>query len=59
MSIVAISKTEHIGEFMVNLFASSEVSCVFEPRLGQSKNYYMGIRCLSVKHAASESKLLR
>jgi hypothetical protein len=37
---------------MVNLFASSEVSCGFEPRLGQSKDYYIGI-----KHAASESKI--
>jgi hypothetical protein len=37
---------------MVSVLASSAVDCGFEPRLGQTKEYKIGIYCFSAKHAA-------
>ena len=37
---------------MVSVLASSVVDRGFESRLGQTKNYKIGICCFSVKHAA-------
>ena len=37
---------------MVSVLASSVVVCRFEPRFGQIKDYAIGIRCFSAKHAA-------
>ena len=41
---------------MVNMLASSAVDCVFEPWLGQTKDYKIGICCFSAKHAALRRK---
>ena len=41
-----------IGGVMVSVLASSEVVRGFEPRLGQTKDYTIGMCCLSDKHAA-------
>ena len=45
-----------IGGVMVNMLPSGVVDCGFEPRLGQTKAYKIGICCLSAKHAALRSK---
>jgi hypothetical protein len=37
---------------MVIVLASGVVDCAFEPRLGQTKDYTIGICCFSAKHAA-------
>jgi hypothetical protein len=41
---------------MVSVFASSAVDCGFEPRLGLTKDYKIGICCFSAKHAALRRK---
>ena len=41
---------------MVIVLASSAVDCGFEPRLGQNKDYKIGICCFSAKNAALRSK---
>jgi hypothetical protein len=41
---------------MVSMLASSAVDCVFEPQLGKTKDYKIGICCFSTKHAALRSK---
>jgi hypothetical protein len=41
---------------MVNVVALSVVDCGFEPRLGQTKDYKIGICCFSAKHAALRRK---
>ena len=41
-----------IGDVMVSVLASSEIDRVFEYRLGQTKNYEIGICCFSAKHEA-------
>ena len=45
-----------IGDVMVSVFALSAVDCGFEPRSGQTKDYKIGIRCFSAKHAALRGK---
>ena len=40
------------GGIMVSVLAWSVVDHGFEPRLGQTKDYYIGICYLSAKHAA-------
>jgi hypothetical protein len=42
---------------MVSVLASSAVDRGFEPRLGQSKDYKIGICCFSTKHAALRRKI--
>ena len=37
---------------MVSVLTSSEVDREFEPRLGQTKDYEIGICCFSTKHTA-------
>ena len=39
----------HIGGVMVSVFASSAVNRGFEPRSGQTKDYTIGIYCVSAK----------
>ena len=41
---------------MVSVLTSSEVDREFEPRLGQTKDYEIGICCFSSKHAALRRK---
>ena len=41
---------------MVRVLFSSAVDRGFEPRSGQTKNYKIGICCLSTKHAALRRK---
>ena len=41
---------------MVSVLASSAIDRGFEPRSGQTKDYKIGIRCLSAKHAALRKK---
>ena len=46
----------HIGGVMVSVLASSAVDRGFKPWLGQIKDYKIGIRCFSAKHAALRRK---
>ena len=41
---------------MVSVLTSSEVDSRFDPRLGQTKDYKIGICCYSAKHAALRRK---
>ena len=41
---------------MVSVLASSVVDSGFEPRLGQTKDYKIGICCFSAKHVALRRK---
>jgi len=41
---------------MVSVLDSSAVDCGVEPRLGQTKDYDIGICCFSAKHAALRRK---
>jgi hypothetical protein len=41
---------------MVSMLISSVVDRVFEPRLCQTKDYEIGIRCFAAKHAALRRK---
>jgi hypothetical protein len=41
---------------MISVLASSAVDRGFEPRSGQTKEYKIGICCLSAKHAAFRRK---
>ena len=45
-----------IGGVMVSVLASSAVDRGFEPRLGQTKYYEIGICCFSAKDTALRSK---
>ena len=45
-----------IHSVMVSVHASSVVDRGFEPRLGQTKDYTIGICCFSGKHAALRNK---
>ena len=47
------SKFNQIGGVMVSVFSSSVVDRGFETRSGQTKDYKIGICCLSVKHVRS------
>jgi hypothetical protein len=42
----------HISDVMVSNLPSSVVDCGFEPWLGQSKDYKIGICCFCAKHIA-------
>ena len=44
------------GVVMVSVLASSAVDRGFEPRLGQTKDYKIGMCCFSAKHAALRRK---
>ena len=45
-----------IGCVMVSMLASSAVDRGFEPRLGKTKDYKIGICCFSAKHAGERAK---
>ena len=45
-----------MGAVMISVLASSAVDREFEHRSGQTKDYNIGIRCFSAKHAALKSK---
>jgi hypothetical protein len=47
---------DRISGIMVSVFTSSVVDRGFEPRSGQTKDYKIGICCLSTKHAALRRK---
>ena len=44
------------GGVIVRMLASSALDRGFEPRSGQTKDYTIGIWCLSAKHAALKRK---
>ena len=46
----------HISDVMVSVLAWSAVDRGFEPRLGQTKDYYIGMCCFFAKHAALRRK---
>jgi hypothetical protein len=46
-----------IGGVVVSVLAPSAVDLGFEHRLGQTKDYNIGICCFSAKHAALRRKL--
>ena len=43
---------------MVNMLASSAVDRRFEPRSGQTKDYKIGICCISAKYTAGKERRL-
>ena len=45
-----------IGGIMVSVLPSSAIDCGFEPGLGQTKDYKIGICCFSAKHEALKRK---
>jgi hypothetical protein len=45
-----------IGGAIVSILASSAVNRQFEPRLGQTKDYEIGICCFSTKHTTLRKK---
>ena len=47
---------KRIGGVMDSEFASSVVDREFENRLGQAKDYKLGICCFSAKHATFKEK---
>jgi hypothetical protein len=51
-----IIRTTRIGGVMVSVLASSVVDRGVEPRLGQTKDYKIGICYFSAKHAALRRK---
>jgi hypothetical protein len=51
-----INQKHRISGIMVSVLASNVVDHGFEPRLGQTKNYKIGICCFSGKHAALRRK---
>ena len=51
-----VNSLHHLGELMVSMLASSAVDCGFNPWLGQTKDYKIGICCFSTKHTALMSK---
>ena len=50
------SKPDRIGHVIVSVLASSAVDCRFEHRLGQTKDYCIGIFCFYAKHTSSRSE---
>ena len=48
--------SNHINGVMVNVLTLSAVDRGFEPLLGQTTVYEIGICCFSAKHAAFRSK---
>ena len=48
--------TSFLGGVMVCVLCSSAVDRGFEPRLGQTKDYEIGICCFFAKHAALRRK---
>ena len=44
----------HIGGVMVSVLASSAVDRGFEPQLGQTKDYKIGICCFSANYISTE-----
>jgi hypothetical protein len=53
---IVLKNTYRIGGVMVSVLDLSTVDCGFEPRLGQTKNYKIGICCFSTKHTSLRSK---
>jgi hypothetical protein len=54
--ITCLKWPNHICCVMFSMLASSAVDCGFESRSGQTKDYKIGICCLSTKRAALRSK---
>ena len=52
----AIFIPNRIGGVMVSILASSAVDRGFEPRLGHTKNYKIGICCFAAKHTSLRRK---
>ena len=51
-TLSAITAANGIGGIMVRVLASSAVDRGFEPQLGQTKDYKIGICCFSAKYTA-------
>jgi hypothetical protein len=56
MQFDCFNRTHCIGGVMVSVLASSVVDRGFGPRLGQTKDFKIGICCFSAKHAALRRK---
>jgi hypothetical protein len=58
VSMLTLSEVDRgfIGGVMVSMLTLSDVDRGFEPRLGQTKDYKIGICCFSAKHAALRRK---
>ena len=54
--IYSCKQKNGIGCVMVGVLSSNVVSCRFDPRLGHTKDYQVGIFCFSAKHAALRKK---
>jgi hypothetical protein len=54
--MITTCNKNHIGGVMVVVYALSAVDCGFETRLGQTKNYHIGICCFSAMHATLRRK---
>ena len=54
--MVSVFASNRIGSVMVSRLALSVVDRGFEPRLSQTKDYKIGICCISAKHAALKRK---
>ena len=55
--VTPIKTFNRIGGVMVSVLASSAVDRGFAPRSGQTKDYKIGICCLSAKHASLSRKI--
>ena len=56
MHMFILSRKKRISGVMVSMLTSSGVDCGFETRLGQTKDYEIGICFFSTKHAALRKK---
>jgi hypothetical protein len=56
MLLVFHNYSNRIGGVMVSVLTSRAVDRGFEPQLGQTKDYKIGICCFSAKHAALRRK---
>jgi hypothetical protein len=45
-----------MGIFVMSVFASSAVNCIFVTQSGQTKDYKIDICCFSAKHTALRRK---
>jgi hypothetical protein len=56
MNVLCSILCNSIGGVMVSVLASSAVNRGFEPQLGQTKDYKIGIWCFSAKRSIKEKE---
>ena len=54
--IFLLNTSSRVGSVMVSELASSAIDCGFETRSSQTKEYKIGMCCVSAKHASLRSK---